>query len=377
MTHHDEDLRRLRAADPVSPERLRGAARSARAQRVLDDILQARRPRRVPRRGTVAVAAALVVALAGSLLVGRRREEAPIESARLVLFRAAEMAAAGDVPMIAPGEFLYLRTEVLHRVTTVGRKATWTALVPKTREVWIAADGSGRVLETSSGKPRFLGTGDRVRWIKEGRPPLSTPTSDRAVGPGNLLPSEQNELPTAVGQLRRTLLREAPTKQVDPRVALFVKAADILSKPLVDPDLRAALYRLLAGIEGIQLLGERRDELGRVGTGIAVTSQAPGPLERRVLIFDRTSAVLAEQVVLLEPVDWMEVEPPVMTDARLFFAPAVVPSIDSRPPGGDEPLSPVTRGGQQRASRYPRTNARDTMPALLSQPNLDSRLPMW
>ena len=63
-------------------------------------------------------------------------------------------------------------------------------------------------------------------------------------------------------------------------------------------DLRAALYRALALVPGVTLVGTLTDRAGRSGTAVAFTEAGT----RRELIFDpETSELLAEREVLVDP----------------------------------------------------------------------------
>ncbi len=52
-----------------------------------------------------------------------------------------------------------------------------------------------------------------------------------------------------------------------------------------------------------------------------------GP-ERRVLIVDsQTSALLAEEDVLLHAVDWLDAEPPLLIGYNTYLVPDIVPTM--------------------------------------------------
>ena len=70
------------------------------------------------------------------------------------------------------------------------------------------------------------------------------------------------------------------------------------------PAVRAAAYRVIAGLPGIRSLGEVTDPLGREGVGFALpASDRPGyGTGRSELIVDpATGALLADREVLTEP----------------------------------------------------------------------------
>jgi len=71
-----------------------------------------------------------------------------------------------------------------------------------------------------------------------------------------------------------------------------VEIADALRESPQTPRLRATLYRALALVPGVQLLGASRDRLGRAATGVAFT-QPNG--ERQELLFDPDTAEILEE----------------------------------------------------------------------------------
>jgi hypothetical protein len=92
---------------------------------------------------------------------------------------------------------------------------------------------------------------------------------------------------------------------------------------------RAALYRVAAGLNGVELVGSVNDRAGTTGTAVSMTNaQSSRGLERRVLIFDpRTSALLGEEDVLLHKVDWLDAEPPIVIGYNTYLVSDVVAAI--------------------------------------------------
>lgn len=331
MSSEHDSLRRLRDADPVSPEQVRGAARKPGAQAALDRILGEEPKRRAPRRGAFVTAAVLTtVSILVWVAVTRRTPEVELSTAVVVLSEAARTAAgAGPLPL-GSDEFVYLRTDQIDHVTSVSDKGVWTALVPRRREVWVTQDGSGRILEVP-GRPTFPGPRDRILWRRAGRPRIQGGVSDREYGPGRLLPERVETLPTHPEALAEALLRDRVDSALPPGVGLFVASADLLSEPLVAPTLRAALFRVLAGIGGVEPLGRVRDPSGRAGIGVAITSSSRGTLQRHVLIFDgETSEILAEKVIILERQEGIHADPPIVIESRVYGSSEIVSSLETR-----------------------------------------------
>ncbi len=105
----------------------------------------------------------------------------------------------------------------------------------------------------------------------------------------------------------RTLGRDDPA----PNPERFSIVGDLLRETVAAPKLRAALYRVAAGLGGVELVGSMTDRAGRIGTAVSMTNdQSSRGLERRVLIFDpETTALNAEEDVLLHEVDWLNATP--------------------------------------------------------------------
>ena len=79
---------------------------------------------------------------------------------------------------------------------------------------------------------------------------------------------------------------------------MFEQLGDALRESPAAPALRAGLYRALALVPGIELLGARSDSRGRAGTAVAFTAGG----RRSELIFDpATGDMLAEQTVVTDP----------------------------------------------------------------------------
>jgi hypothetical protein len=100
------------------------------------------------------------------------------------------------------------------------------------------------------------------------------------------------------------------------------------------PVLRAALYRAAAGLLGVKSLGTVTDQLGRRGVGLAID----GDGIRHELIFSATtSALLAEQSVLVGHARGVHVALGTLLDWSAYSAGRVVDRLPASPP---LPLTP-------------------------------------
>jgi hypothetical protein len=300
----DEDalVNALARANPVTRKDVQGEVDSETSQRILRGILQEQTaPRPEARRPTTRLAWVLAAIVAVVLAVTLLLTWPVRDTAQAgILEDAARTASERRLPQIGSGDYLYVKRTVIEQHSATTEKGSWAALVPQVHELWIAADGSGRKRITP-GTPRFLTSQGEQAWEDAGSPPLGGPIVDRVLGPDELGDPNLLSLPTGPDRLLR-VLRADPREAGVPRdVAVFVRASDLLSQPLAPSRLRAALYRVLARLPGIEVLGPIADPLGRQGVGVAITTGVSGSPERRVLIFSSdTSLVLATQDILLE-----------------------------------------------------------------------------
>jgi hypothetical protein len=200
------------------------------------------------------------------------------------------------------------------------------ALVPTTKEVWTAPDGTTRVREVL-GQVEFLSSADQRRWEDAGSPPPFEydPDEHHVVrdSSGRLVkefPSHDwrgrhafanvtklSRLPTEPEALRLAIEnRPVGGSPVDPAPAgshrggvTAERLMEILSEPITSRALRAAALKALAEIPGIRTERGAVDVAGRRGDALAwVRERGFG----RELIFDPdTSEVLAQAETIFGP----------------------------------------------------------------------------
>lgn len=200
------------------------------------------------------------------------------------------------------------------------------ALVPTTKQVWTAPDGTTRVRE-ALGRIEFLASADQKRWEGAGSPPpFEYDPSEHHIdrdGSGRLVkefPSHDwrgrhafanvtklSRLPTGPEALRLAIEnRPAGSSSVDPSPARSHRGSvtaerlfEILSEPITSRALRAAALAALAEIPGIRTVHGITDVAGRRGDALAwVRERGFG----RELIFDPdTSVVLAQAETIFGP----------------------------------------------------------------------------
>jgi hypothetical protein len=351
-----EVMKRLEAANPVDASDLEEWPTSDRAHDILRRVVSTsphgteRRPprRRFPRLAlpAVAVIAAVVIAVLFVPIPGARRGESAAVAE--VLHAAARVAARQPQTVLPAHGYRYTKSKDAYRVLydacslPSSKRLTcpapppddwaFSVLVPHTREIWVASDGSGRLL-VKSGEPRFLGPRDKSEWEAAGSPELGRRgTSDESFGPGGLSYTDFSEYSTEPDELYDQIRRKAEGHGPSTNAEMLVLVGDLLRETVAPPDLRAALFSVAARIPDVELVGEVTDPAGRRGVAVARTSDDAGFLERNELIFDpETSELLAERQVLLERVDWIDADPGSVIGYAVYLDSGVVDSTSERP----------------------------------------------
>jgi hypothetical protein len=293
----------------------------------------------------VATFAIIVVLASGLLPTGLR----PDVAAAAALNRAADIAA---LQAEGPNDgYRHTKAEGAWLNGVGGSperpNGVWT-LVPVSREIWIKPDGSGRLIESRS-EPIWFGPADQAAWVAEGSPdfhiqphsdttfgptnsgvdPSTSPTAAPQEWPGSLYYEDVDALPTDTGTLRRLIDDRAAANGGPTDYERFTIVGDLLRETVAAPKVRAALFRVAAGLNGVELIGPVTDRAGRTGTAVSMTNaQSSRGLERRTLIFDpETSALLAEEEVLLNKVDWLDAEPPIVIGYNTYLVSDIVPAL--------------------------------------------------
>lgn len=241
--------------------------------------------------------AAVVLALAGAgtVLLRPGSTGGPTSAAAAELQRLAAVAAAQPAASVpGPGQYLYVRSEESNMQTTFGGPTdTYSVLVPEERQIWIGADGSGRLVE-SFGQPVFLSAADHAGWVAAGSPSLAEAPSDDSFGPGGLSdgPTDLSKLPTDPAALGSMLFARKIEGGPAGAAEDFVQVGDLLRETDASPALRAALYQVAAHLPGVELLGQVTDHSGRPGIGIAYVSNG---YSNELVLNPTTSALMGEQ----------------------------------------------------------------------------------
>ena len=337
MADELELLRALRAEDAEPDPEAHARVRAALVERVAERPERAERrgrPRRRPRWALVLVPLAAAAAAIG-LVTGI--DEGEVEPTVAEALERAASAAEARAPDLPPGKFLYVRQRESALSTVLEPPAYSMMQAPSVTESWMNRRGRGRFVTRDVGRQTFVGPRDRRRWIADGRPDLFEPARRRSfshdhpeyvAGASELTYDELAALPDDGEEMYDRLIELAGDAGPTPDVEAFVIVADLLREAPVPRRVRAGLYRATAHIDGIRLVGEVRDPLGR--RGVAVELEHEGT--RTQLVFDpKTSALLSEQEVLTESSDFLDADPGFVTGYRVVERQAVVDAIGERP----------------------------------------------
>lgn len=208
----------------------------------------------------------------------------------------------GGAAEMRPGQFWYTKsteTYVYYPDDVQVRNAP-PVMLSSTYEMWIGRDGGGRDLRRYVAVS-FLSRDHDLRGVPAVGSSTGGPLTDPTIsGPLSIGYEQMLALPTKVDALTRMLdgavnneltpppnhLYAPPTGALkrDLRwrktatcrcVAVFMMIDSLLDRPSPEP-LRASLYRVLARIPGIQLLGLTHDRLGRPALAVALTGHLEG-----------------------------------------------------------------------------------------------------
>ena len=198
-------------------------------------------------------------------------------TAAAVLGQAALTAArqpAATVP--GPGQYVY--------VETIEGQRDGAGICVQTVRVWAAPDGSGRAV-ASAPTGAFCHGGIPSQTFRKGQEIGVT------MYPGAA------DLPTDPARLEQFIVRHFEGSAREDVAATFDFAGTFLQAG-APPQVRAALFRLIQSIPGIEWLGPMTDRLGRHGIGVGFTEYGV----RDVLIFDpATTAVLEREGIAVDP----------------------------------------------------------------------------
>ena len=379
----DEDVERLlKSLDPLDPDVLSAAsvasARDALGEAIMREARRGPRSlgrragrRRLARSGAVVLLAAGVLTVA-ALLPSGGNHDAQLgltpASAAIALDRAASTAMSQTA--IHPTARQYEYVKVQEGVTSSGGFAGvgvrfWQS---DTKQDWYRANGSGRERIVNS-REGFFAPPDRSIARAHGlslAQYMPNQDGDSAYPGVGAYYSDYDPagLPTQPAALLRAIKREIRDTRTPPAAtpgatvsevataSVFEVIADRLLFASTSPTLRAALYRVIAHLPGVQLLGWQTDRIGRRGIAVALSHAEIGDeTTRKELLFDPTTGEpLQTQLVQTAPLIDIPGTAPLPRGTVLrytvFVERGVVNSMEDLPGGGHLSYHPTVGGGR-------------------------------
>jgi hypothetical protein len=153
--------------------------------------------------------------------------------------------------VLDPGEYFYLR--ILSSEAEDGHI--------QDQETWWALDGSGEVRNRSTLQDKY--------------PDPPTGVYDAGEFPAELFAGKDvSQLSTDPDSLAAQLQTGIPADEVlpDPERTMDLVSVLLFSYPNVTPDVRAALFEIAAGLEGVRSIESAKDPAGRSATALSVAS---------------------------------------------------------------------------------------------------------
>jgi len=254
-------------------------------ERIISEPPTVKRRRYVARGLTAAAIAGAAVIVAVAVVPGSPGSLGhPDSAAAAVLGQAAATASRQPAtPAAGPGQYEYVKTiQEQENATGTGTKAKvkWQPCIAvQTIQYWVAPDGSGRM--SASGEPS-CGFPTSETFAKG--------QSDDSVYP------DAASLPTDPAALEQIIEQKYEGGKSD--VGATFQFAGTFLQSGAPPKVRAAIYRMIESLPGVQFLGSMTDKLGRHGIAVGYTEYGV----RDILIFNpATSAILEREGVAVDP----------------------------------------------------------------------------
>jgi hypothetical protein len=139
------------------------------------------------------------------------------------------------------------------------------------------------------------------------------------------------QLPTDPDRLEAIIRAYAEKKDPPVESAMFGAIRDLLNSPYASAELRAALYRVLARVDGVSLAGATDDPAGRAGVAVDAPVGYSDATRQRLVIDPQTGGVLAAETVLTKRVDWVDSGPGTVIESIVYLDEGWTDSLDERP----------------------------------------------
>lgn len=153
-------------------------------------------------------------------------------------------------------------------------------IAPLVRQIWVASDGSGRIIESNSND-------GAVRY-------------DDTYVAGELYYLDYTKYPIDVAALKEYLLKSEARgdKSVDSD-AIFTGVGDLLRETATPPELRSATFKTLLETPGLVIKENDRDHKGRDAVSVSYASNK-NRIEETLYFDSGTSSYLGELSIIVE-----------------------------------------------------------------------------
>lgn len=257
-----------------------------------------------------------------------------LQTSSIANFSAAygNSPASNEASTLKASSFLYRKTEgfglnmYVVQTANASKAQEIRFLAPYTHQMWLGADGSGRIQRTD-GKPEFLSAQDRAIWEAAGKPKLSQSfTVDHKageLGESLVLPEEQ----AALTQIIRNRAKQNNTPIEG---AMFDETLSMLVTLQTKPELHRPLFEVMAKIPEVKRNENVIDRQGRGGISLSYTDNQTGK-QTRVIFDPQTYNVFSDEVVLLKRVPELNVSTPFVLSWTTYSVPSTVASTSDVP----------------------------------------------
>jgi hypothetical protein len=265
-------------------------------------------------RRRVLVAAGLVAAVTAAVVVLPSALRAPTASASAasLLSHAADAIHATD-PVASPGQWWRIESHESYLTTVTGtdedaESLTQSSWLAESRRVqYAAADGTrpSVIIDSGSRAVRQLaGPDDAAAPLFGAAETWTTGLAPTTVPAGWQQPSPMwlAALPRDPMALRDRLYTDTAGHGRSADGEAFVYVADLLRSGVVPADLRAALYRVLATVPGVEITSSRVQLGARTGVGLAYYEATDGT-RQEIVVDPSNGELVGERYVAVEAID--------------------------------------------------------------------------
>ncbi|MGW6486187.1 hypothetical protein [Streptomyces sp. NPDC055056] len=188
-----------------------------------------------------------------------------------------------------------------------------SAVIPEHRDIWEKADGSSRWTSRTL-QPQFTTAEQRQTWKRAGAVGDKPTTRSGETDPTKVSAVEPPSTPDG---MKRWLAQGHDV--LTPGLA-FEVVPERYRDHVFSPAQRAAIMRVLEGVDGLTYEGLVKDRTGRTGQAFSLTSDAAGlPTKRTLVVQESTGNLLAQEEELTTNAGQLHVKPPAVIGYTTFL----------------------------------------------------------